>query len=83
MTSWAVRTLPKLRRRIQLARVPYCTLPRHSFPPIRSLSGPFRTGFPRAIVFMGDRTNSSREEHLVLEFSANFLAIDDVVIESK
>ena len=32
---------------------------------------------------MGDRTNSSREEHLVLEFSANFLAIDDVVIESK
>ena len=32
---------------------------------------------------MGDRTNSSREEHLVLEFSVNILAIDDVVIESK
>ena len=59
------------------------TLPRQSFPPIRSLSGLFRTGFPRAILLMGDRTNSSREEHLVLEFSVNILAIDDVVIESK
>ena len=59
------------------------TLPRQSFPPIRSLSRPFRTGFPRAILLMGDRINSSREEHLVLEFSTNFLAIDDVVIESK
>ena len=34
-------------------------------------------------MLMGDRTNSSREEHLVLKFSTNFLAIDDVVIESK
>ena len=32
---------------------------------------------------MGDRTNCSREEHLVLEFSADLLAIDDVVNESE
>ena len=51
--------------------------------PIRSVSGPFRTVFSKAILLMGDRTNSCREEHLLLEFSANFLAIDDVVTESK